>query len=196
MLPAIKDTVDEMFGEKSSKEVFPLSNDTVVRGINELSQWIKDRLIQRVGKSRFFSLQPKESTDVLGLCQPLVCIRHIWNNEPHEDMLFCEPIIRSTSEEISKTLDTYIKRKGVCGKNSNIVTGMFDVGPNASRTLVHREVLVLKNMPDILKNVLNAFVKIVNKRGNRDYLKSCAKRWKVLINHFICTPKNVCYRDE
>lgn len=113
MLPAIKDTVDGMFGEKSSKEVIPLSNDTVARGINELSQWIEDRLIQRVGKSRFFSLQPDECTDVLGLCQPFVFIRHIWNNEPHEDMLFCEPIIRGVSEAIFKTFDTYIERKGL-----------------------------------------------------------------------------------
>ncbi|KAL4126484.1 hypothetical protein QTP88_010706 [Uroleucon formosanum] len=98
VLPAIKDAVGVMFGDKSSKDVemIPLSNDTVERRINEMSQWTEDELIQRVRKSSFFSLQLDESTDVQGLCQLLVFIRYIWNNGPHEDMLFCEPIIRGT----------------------------------------------------------------------------------------------------
>lgn len=57
-------------------------------------------------------------------------------------MLFCELIIRGISEEIFKTLDTYlyIKIKGfnwakcgglctdgaICDKNSNVVTRMFE----------------------------------------------------------------------
>eukprot|EP00102_Acyrthosiphon_pisum_P013648 XP_008183307.1 PREDICTED: zinc finger BED domain-containing protein 5-like [Acyrthosiphon pisum] len=76
VLPAIKDAVGVMFGDKSSKDVemIPLSNDTVERRINEMSQWTEDELIQRVRKSSFFSLQLDESTDVQGLCQLLCCI--------------------------------------------------------------------------------------------------------------------------
>jgi hypothetical protein len=53
VLPAIKDAVGVMFGDKSSKEVqmIPLSNNTVARRIDEMSQWTEDRLIQRVGES-------------------------------------------------------------------------------------------------------------------------------------------------
>ncbi|XP_026821623.1 zinc finger BED domain-containing protein 5-like [Rhopalosiphum maidis] len=154
VLPAIKDAVGVMFGDKSSKDVemIPLSNDTVEH----------------------------ESTDVQGLCQLLVFIRYIWNNGPHEDMLFCEPIIRGTSEEIFNTLDSYVNKKGLdwvkcvglctdgaramCGKNSSVVTRMLEVSPNALWTHcnIHREVLVSKHMPDNLKNVLNTSVKIVN----------------------------------
>ncbi|XP_050535830.1 zinc finger BED domain-containing protein 5-like [Daktulosphaira vitifoliae] len=182
VLPAIKDTVGVMFGDKFSKDVemIPLSNDTVTRRINDMSQWTENRLIERVSKSRFFSLQLDESTDVQGLCQLLVFIRYIWNNGPHEDMLFCEPIIRGTSEEIFNTLNTYINKKGLdwvkciglctdgaramCGKNSSVVTRMLEVSPNASWTHcnIHREVLVSKNLPDNLKIVLNTSVKIVN----------------------------------
>ena len=41
VLPAIKDTVGVMFGDKFSKDVemIPLSNDTVTRRINDMSQW-------------------------------------------------------------------------------------------------------------------------------------------------------------
>ncbi|XP_050523920.1 zinc finger BED domain-containing protein 5-like [Daktulosphaira vitifoliae] len=182
VLPAIKDTVGVMFGDKFSKDVemIPLSNDTVTRRINDMSQWTESRLIERVSKSRFFSLQLDEFTDVQGLCQLLVFIRYIWNNGPHEDMLFCEPIIRGTSEEIFNTLNTYINKKGLdwvkciglctdgaramCGKNSSVVTRMLEVSPNASWTHcnIHREVLVSKNLPDNLKIVLNTSVKIVN----------------------------------
>ncbi|XP_016656127.1 zinc finger BED domain-containing protein 5-like [Acyrthosiphon pisum] len=137
-----------------------------------MSQWTEDELIQRVRKSSFFSLQLDESTDVQGLCHLLVFIRYIWNNGPHEDMLFCEPIIRGTSEEIFNTLDSYVNKKGLdwvkcvglctdgaramCGKNSSVVTRMLEVSPNALWTHcnIHREVLVSKhNMPDNLKNV-------------------------------------------
>ncbi|XP_063284219.1 zinc finger BED domain-containing protein 5-like [Pelobates fuscus] len=113
VLPAIKDAVGVMFGEKSLKEVelIPVSNNTVKRRIDEMSEWVEDQLINRVKASKFFSLQLDESTDIQGLSQLIVFIRFIWNNEPHEDILFCEPIIRGTSEAIFETLDTYIKSK-------------------------------------------------------------------------------------
>jgi hypothetical protein len=66
VLPAIKDAVGVMFDNKSSKEVetIQLSNNTVARRIDEMSQWTEDQLIQRVGESKFFSLQLDGSTDV------------------------------------------------------------------------------------------------------------------------------------
>lgn len=61
-------------------------------------------------------------------------------------MLFSEPIIRGTSEEIFKILDTYFGRKcldqmkcvglciygarAMCGKKSIVVTRMFEFSPN------------------------------------------------------------------
>jgi hypothetical protein len=58
-------------------------------------------------------LQLDESTDVQGLSHLLVFIRNIWKNERHENKLCCEAIIRGTSEEILKTLDTYVKMQGL-----------------------------------------------------------------------------------
>ena len=87
--PAIKDTVKVFFGDKSGKEIesIPISNSTVTRRIDEMSQWVENRVIE----SPFFSLQFDESTDVEGLCQLLDFVRYIWNSDPHEDMLLCEP---------------------------------------------------------------------------------------------------------
>ncbi|XP_066465575.1 zinc finger BED domain-containing protein 5-like [Tiliqua scincoides] len=182
VLPVIKDAVGVMFSDKSSKEVetIPLSNSTVARRIDEMSQWVEELLIQRVRDSKFFSLLLDESTDVGGLCQLLVFVRYIWNNQPHEDMLCCQPISQSTSEEIFQTLNSYVQKKGLdwmkcvgictdgaramCGKKSSVVTRVLEVCPNASWThcSIHREVLVSKSMSENLKNVLNTSIKIVN----------------------------------
>jgi len=58
VLPAIKGAIGVIFGDKSSKDVemIPLSNVTVTRRINKMSQWTEDQLIQRLSKSRFFPL--------------------------------------------------------------------------------------------------------------------------------------------
>lgn len=133
VLPAIKDTVEIMFGENSLKEVetIPLSNNTVMRRIGEMSNWAENELVQRINKSTFFSLQLDDSTDIQGLSQLLVFIRYIWNNECREDMLFCEPIIRGTGVEIFKALDAYIKSKnmdwtkcvGICTDGARAMCG-------------------------------------------------------------------------
>lgn len=182
VLPVIKDAVGVMFSDKSSKEVetIPLSNSTVARRIDEMSQWVEEVLIQRVGESRFFSLLLDESTDVGGLCQLLVFVRYLWNNEPHEDMLCCLPIVQSAGEEIFQTLNSYVQKKGLdwmkcvgictdgarvmCGKKSSVVTRVLEVCPNASWTHcnIHREALVSRSMSGNLQNVLNTSIKIVN----------------------------------
>ncbi|KRY26810.1 Zinc finger BED domain-containing protein 5 [Trichinella spiralis] len=153
VLPSIKDAVGVMFGDTYLKkiELIPLSNDTL-----------------------------DESTDIQGLFQLIVFILFVWNSEPHEDILFCEPIIRGTSEEIYETLDAYVKSKeldwrncvgictdgarAMCGKNSGVVTRVLKQSPNATWThcSIHREALVSKTISEDLKNVLNTAVKIIN----------------------------------
>ena len=115
-----------------------------------------------------------ESTDVEGLCQLLVFVRYVWNSKTHEDMLLCEPISRSTSEEIFNTVDTYITTKGIdwhkcvgictdgacgicmdeacamCGRNSSVVTRTLKRNPNALWThcSLHRAALVSKHISE------------------------------------------------
>ena len=80
VLLAIKDTVTVFFGDEGEKEIesIPISNDTVTRRIDEMYQWIENRVTERVIESPFFSLQLDESTDVEGLCQLLVFMRYIY----------------------------------------------------------------------------------------------------------------------
>ena len=119
ILPAIKDAVKVFFGDKSEKEIesVTISNNPVTRRIDEMAQWLENRVIERIIEGPFFSLQLDESTNVEGLCQLLVFVRYIWSSEPHEDMLLREPISQSTSEEIFNTVDIYIKTKVLIGIN-------------------------------------------------------------------------------
>ena len=95
-------------------------------------------------------------------------------------MLLCEPIRRSTSEEIFNTVDTYIRTKSLdwhkyiricthgaramCGRNSSVVTRILERNPNASWTHcnLHWAALVSKYISDDFKNVLKTSVKTVN----------------------------------
>ena len=72
VLPALNDTVKVFFGDKSEKEIesIPISNNTVTRRIDEMSQWVENRVIE----SPFASLQLDEYIDV----QLLVFVRCMW----------------------------------------------------------------------------------------------------------------------
>lgn len=74
-----------MFDQKCLKEVekISLSNNTVSRRIDEISEWVENKQIERVKLSRWFSLQLDESTDIQGLSQMIVFVRYIWMNESH-----------------------------------------------------------------------------------------------------------------
>lgn len=104
-----------MFDKKCLKEVekLSLSTNTVSRRIYEISQWTENKLIKRVDLSKQYSLQLAESTNIQGLHQLIVFVGHIWMDESHEDFLCCEPIIRSTSNAIFNTLNTYMTTKGI-----------------------------------------------------------------------------------
>jgi zinc finger BED domain-containing protein 5/7/8/9 len=148
ILPAIKDAVGIMFDQKCLKDIekLSLSNNTVSRRIDEISEWVECKLIERVNFSRWFSLQIDESTDIQGLSQMIVFVRYIWMNECLEDFLCCEPIIRGTSDEILNALNTYVTAKGiewtkcvglckdgaraVCGRNSSVITKIREINPN------------------------------------------------------------------
>ncbi|KRX68829.1 Uncharacterized protein T09_10426, partial [Trichinella sp. T9] len=161
LLPSINDAVGVMFGDKCLREIelIPLSNDTVARRIEDMSRWMEYQLINRV-----------RGTGRVNGCTRFIPINFVWNNERHEDILFCEPIVRGISEEIFETLDAYVKSKeldwrncggistdgarAMCGKNSGVVTRVLKQSPNALWThcFFHSEALVSKTISDDLKN--------------------------------------------
>ena len=73
-------------------EGVPLSNDTVKKRIQSMSCDIKDQVIEAIKRSRQFSLQLDESTDISDDAQLLTYVRYQGLAEMEEEFLFCKPL--------------------------------------------------------------------------------------------------------
>lgn len=91
VLPAIKETVGIMLGDKARKQMdlIPLSDNTVQRRIEEMASNVNDLLISQIKASRSFALQLDESTDIANLVNLLAYVRYEYNGEIEEEFLFC-----------------------------------------------------------------------------------------------------------
>lgn len=78
--PAAKEMVECMIGEKEAKklDMIPVSNNTVSRHIDAMSEDILATLVSRVKKSEFYCLQVDESTDVANLANLLLYVRYLF----------------------------------------------------------------------------------------------------------------------
>ncbi|XP_072377265.1 zinc finger BED domain-containing protein 5-like [Diabrotica undecimpunctata] len=83
LLPAAKDMVTCMLGEASAKklELISLSNNTVQHRIDSMASNVKNKVINHVKSSDFFSIQLDESTDVTNYAQLMVYVRYIHENK-------------------------------------------------------------------------------------------------------------------
>uniref|UniRef100_A0A8C3T3X3 DUF4371 domain-containing protein n=1 Tax=Chelydra serpentina TaxID=8475 RepID=A0A8C3T3X3_CHESE len=168
--PAAKVIVQVMIGDKASKAIdcVPLSNNTVHRRITDMAENVKQQLLSRVQKNRYYALHADESIDIL-------------NNEVHDDILFCQPIpTHTTGEAIFKVIDDFIKNnylnwsrcvgistdgaRAMIGSKKGVVAHIQTVAPEAKSThcCIHREALATQNMQADLKQVLDETVKIIN----------------------------------
>lgn len=110
MLPAAKEIVRCVIGDKAAKEIekVSLSNDTVKR-IDDMSSSIKNKLLLYLKDCNFFALQIDESTDIANMAQLIVFIRFDRNNEIIEEFLFYKPLqTHTTSEIIFTTINEYL----------------------------------------------------------------------------------------
>ncbi|XP_061602956.1 zinc finger BED domain-containing protein 5-like [Cololabis saira] len=142
---------------------------------------VKNTLIERVKKSRYFSIELDETTDVADLAQLLVYVRYENDGAATEDLLFCQPLqTRTTADQIFQLLNEFMQENGldwkrcvgVCtdgaramtGRNSGVVARIREVAPEMRWThcSIHREALTVKRMPEELKSVLDSAVKTVN----------------------------------
>ena len=90
ILPAAMDMCEAVLNGKCATKLkeIPLSNNTVSRRIDEISNDIKAQLLEGL-KQTYFAIQLDKSTDIAGQAQLLVYVRYCWGREMIEDFMFC-----------------------------------------------------------------------------------------------------------
>ncbi|KAI2646701.1 Zinc finger BED domain-containing protein 5 [Labeo rohita] len=183
ILPAAQDMCRIMIGDSAAAKLgaVPLSNDTVARRIVDMSNDIREQLIEFVKNSPYYALQLDESTDIAGQAQLLTYVRYLRDKAIEEDVLFCRPLqSHTTGEAIFNVLDIFIRENGLawdrcvglCTDGAQAMTGrerglaarVQQVAPLVKWThcMVHREALAAKKMPVLFDSVLNQSVKMIN----------------------------------
>ena len=95
-----------------------LSNDTVKGRIDELSQNIKDQLLDQIKESPFFAIQCDETTDIGNCSQLLLYVRFLSMNTIKEEMLFYNQMkSRATSAEIFNVVINFFGKTNYHGNH-------------------------------------------------------------------------------
>eukprot|EP00106_Octopus_bimaculoides_P017955 XP_014785397.1 PREDICTED: protein ZBED8-like [Octopus bimaculoides] len=77
-----------------------LTNDTVKTRTDDLSQDIKDQILDQVRDSPVFTIQCDETTDIAQCSQLLVYACFVSGNCVKEEMLFCHPMDSCTTATV------------------------------------------------------------------------------------------------
>ena len=158
-----------------------LSNDTVKGRIDDLSQDIKDQILDQIKESPFFAIQCDEMTDI-GSCSQLVqYARFLSVNTIKEEMLFCHQMKgRATSAKIFNVVANFFQESklsweslaGACTDGALAMTGLKSgfikrvKEKNSSvigtHWVLHREALASRTFPHEMKEVLDLSIEIGN----------------------------------
>lgn len=214
ILPCIKDAVGCMLGEDQISKIsnIPLSNNTISRRIQDMSDDVEMTIISRIKNSKFFAIQVDESTDVTNFAILLVIARYFVDNEIEENLLLCHPLSeRTRGEDIFTAIDSYTKEKeidwsdccGLCTDGAKSMSGIYSglrsrvmkVAPNVnwSHCCIHRQNLACKNLPRELKLVLDEAVQVVNFIKSRP---TNSRIFKVLCDDMMCPHFTLLFHTE
>lgn len=101
----------------------PLSGATVARRISPISNDLKVQLLSRLSTGIFFSLQLDESIDIANDAMLLCYVRHFYNKEIHEYILFSSKLeSTTTARNIFDTLVNFFTNNNLDFKKCTSIT--------------------------------------------------------------------------
>ena len=184
ILPGAKILVKRVFGEQAIAKLnaVSLSNNTIKRRIEEMSDDIADQVLAEIKESKFgFAIQLDESTDITNYCQLLVYVRYAQTNIMKTELLLNHEVSTTTKgKDIFDILDSFFKKNGLDWKNlvgcttdgapsmlacrSGFQSYVKAVSPNVTSVhcFIHRFALCTKVLPTQLLACLKQVVKIIN----------------------------------
>ncbi|KAL4100732.1 hypothetical protein QTP88_020766 [Uroleucon formosanum] len=183
ILPACREIVKIFFGIEAEQEILkiPLSDNTISRRINDMSEDIEQQVLNKLRDSRMFALQVDESTDISGKVQLLVFVRMVVDDDIIENFFCCKTLPKTTrGEDVFKVLDDHLLLVnlswdnciGICTDGAPSMTGSIKgfislVKKKNSKIIfthcfLHREALVAKSLVSDLQNILDQVVKVIN----------------------------------
>lgn len=139
---------------------------------------IKEKLLENVRSSPYYSLQLDESTDITNKAVLLCFVRYLCNNDIVEDVI--ANLIHTTANEIFNILNEFMTfhnidwtkcigistdgAQSMSGHISGLRAKIKEVSASATwnHCALHREALVSRKMPENLKQTLTESVAIVN----------------------------------
>jgi hypothetical protein len=93
----------------SEKHVNGVSENTVKRRIEEMTQNVKDILLERLHHSEYFALRLDESDDISNNANVVAFMRYEHENKVCEDFLFHELLpLHTTAEALFKVVNDFI----------------------------------------------------------------------------------------
>ncbi len=169
-------------GDASERKIqqISLSNDTLKRRSNEMSDDVKEKVIQEIKSSPtgMFAIELDESMDVSACTQLLVFVRYVFLCDIKEEYLLCSQLeTTTTAEDVMEKLSFFFKANrilwenccGACtdgapamlGSKSGFQKHVKEVAPNAkvAHFMIHHFALASKTLPDKLCKILEAVIK-------------------------------------
>ena len=188
--PCLRIACEELFGPTSAEKItkIPLSNDTIARRAEEMSDDLEEQIICAVKLSPWYGLQFDESTDTVSEAQLLVYVRFVDMEQEDimESYLFCLPVREhANGKTIFTRINEYITKADISwkklanstadgaaanfGKNSGVLVRIERKAPQSTKMhcMIHREALAPGRLAaggevSMLSEFLKEVVKIVN----------------------------------
>lgn len=200
----------KQYGDKL--KCIPLSANTVGRRIENIAEDLKKQVLEQITQCGRFAIQLDESTDVSNMSQLMVFARFCFNNEIHEELLFCEPLKeRCTGEDIFSTVNDFFNKNNVLWKNCVSVTTdgaaaltgikkgfrgkVTEIAPHVKfiHCIIHRQAIAAKKLEPEVHKVLQDVIDVVNFIKTRP-LNS--RIFTILCNEMGSDHENILYHTE